>query len=111
MSPAEQAARALAAAYNGIVRAEPLPCYRCGKIPEVYPNDGYPVISCDDCYSGPPDFCASGLTRAQAVAGWNERMEQEEEDRRCTAPGECKNRGQDHFGGRCFFHRDTAVTP
>ena len=55
-----------------------LPCCHCGKVPEVDPNGGYPVIACDDCYSGPPDFCASGLTRAQAIADWNDRMEQEE---------------------------------
>src|SRR5580658_10801878 len=49
-----------------------------GKVPTVDPNGGYPVIACDDCYSGPPDFCASGLNTAQAVADWNERMEMEE---------------------------------
>lgn len=55
-----------------------LPCYRCGKVPTVDPNGGYPTVSCDACYSGPPDFCASGMNTAQAVADWNERMEMEE---------------------------------
>jgi hypothetical protein len=84
------------------VASEILPCWRCGKVPTVDPNGGYPVIACDDCYSGPPDFCASGLNAAQAISEWNERAEQEEEDRRCTE-GDCKNRGQ--FDGRCYFHR------
>lgn len=55
-----------------------LPCYRCGKVPTVDGNGGYPTVSCDACYGGPPDFCASGLNTAQAVADWNERMEMEE---------------------------------
>lgn len=63
-----------------------LPCYRCGKVPTVDPNGGYPVVSCDACYSGPPDFCASGMNTAQAVADWNERMEMEEPFSPCTHP-------------------------
>ena len=91
MSPVEQAARALAAAYNGIVRADPLPCYRCGKVPEVDPNGGYPTVSCSDCYDGAPDSgsrseVGSGLTRAEAVDNWNQAMEMEEPFAGTVAP-------------------------
>lgn len=79
----QEKARAVADAANFIERGrvgtvEPLPCYRCGKVPTVDGNGGYPTVSCDGCYSGPSDFCASGLNTAQAVADWNERMEMEE---------------------------------
>ena len=95
----------------------PLPCWRCGKLPDVDPNGGYPTVACSDCYDGAPDSSTrndlgSGLNAAQAIAAWNEKAQQEEEDRRCFhggVGGTCKNRGQDHFGGMCFFHRDQAV--
>ena len=59
-----------------------LPCYRCGKVPTVDPNGGYPTVSCSDCYDGAPDSgsrgeVGSGLNTVQAVADWNERMEME----------------------------------
>lgn len=61
----------------------PLPCYRCGKVPTVDGNGGYPVVSCDNCYDGASDSgsrneVGSGLTRSEAVRNWNERMEMEE---------------------------------
>lgn len=57
------------------------PCARCGKVPELDPNDGYPIISCHDCYDGAPDSgtrseYGTGLNSAEAIAAWNEAMEE-----------------------------------
>lgn len=61
------------------------PCWRCGVVPEVDPNGGYPVIACRDCYDGADDSTRSyeignGLNRAEAIAMWNEKMEELAED-------------------------------
>jgi hypothetical protein len=58
------------------------PCYRCGKVPDLDPNGGYPTVACSDCYDGAPDSgtrseIGSGMNAAQAIADWNEKMEQE----------------------------------
>lgn len=57
----------------------PLPCWRCGKTPEIDPNGGYPQVVCYDCYDGAEDSgrrceMGAGLNREQAVADWNEKM-------------------------------------
>lgn len=65
----------------------PRPCADCGKAPCVDVGP-YAQIVCDD-YDGPSDegtpttphsFCANGSTRDQAIAEWNEWMNEWEEE-------------------------------
>ena len=60
----------------------PLPCFRCGKVPTVDPNGGYPIISCDNCYDEGFE-CASWLTSLGAIERWNEQMEDGAADHEC----------------------------
>lgn len=55
-----------------------LPCWRCGVVPVLDPNDGYPIVACSDCYDGAPDSSTrsdlgAGLNSREAIEAWNEK--------------------------------------
>jgi hypothetical protein len=61
---------------------EILPCWRCGIVPVLDPNDGYPIVACSDCYDGAPDSSTrsdlgAGLNSRDAIEAWNEKAREE----------------------------------
>ena len=61
---------------------EILPCWRCGIVPVLDPNGGYPIVACSDCYDGAPDSSTrsdlgAGLNSRDAIEAWNEKAREE----------------------------------